>query len=242
MQKGFVEMKNTGFGRLHFTLSVWESESDAGNFARSGAHLEAMWESGKLATEIRIYTFQAEQMPDWQKAKRILLEKGRLMRFGRQSSRNSIIKNLQNERDRAEIIRRLQTITNNTPGFWGKMTANQMICHLSDAFRGVTGEIKVAPTGTLSQRVVLKRMMLYLPPVTVQNYPTSPEINQEIGGTRPTNFDSDAAELKRLIAEFTDEKSDFTKWSHPFFGKLSRWEWSRWAYVHINHHLRQFGA
>jgi hypothetical protein len=29
---------------------------------------------------------------------------------------------------------------------------------------------------------------------------------------------------------------------HPFLGKLSRAEWLRWAYLHMDHHLRQFGV
>lgn len=152
------------------------------------------------------------------------------------------MKNLQTDADRAEIIGRLRTISAATPRLWGKMSANQMICHLSDAFRGVTGKIKIAPTGTVFQRVVVKRLLMYLPSMAVKNYPTSPEINQEIGGTQPKDFASDAAELERLIAAFCDEKTDFSNWSHPFFGQLSRRQWSRWAYVHINHHLRQFGA
>lgn len=80
-QKDFIEMKNTGFGYLHFTLSVWESEEGLKNFARSGAHLEAMKESRNLATEIRIYTFQSEQIPDWQEAKRMLFENGKVILF-----------------------------------------------------------------------------------------------------------------------------------------------------------------
>jgi hypothetical protein len=152
------------------------------------------------------------------------------------------MKNLQNKRDRAAIISRLRTVKSDTPRLWGEMTANQMICHLSDAFRGVTGEIKVAPTGTFFQRIVVKRLMLNLPPMPVKNYPTAPEINQKIGGTKPTEFDADAAELERLIVEFTDEKSEFEQWFHPFFGRMSRREWSRWAYIHVHHHLRQFGA
>jgi Protein of unknown function (DUF1569) len=153
-----------------------------------------------------------------------------------------IMKNLQSEQVKTEIRRRLSTIRADSKPLWGKMSANQMICHLSDAFRGVTGEIKIAPTGTLFQRVVVKRMMIYLPPMPVKNYPTPPKINQEIGGTKPTEFVADLAKLERLIDEFTDEKSDFEQWSHPFFGQMSRWEWSRWAYIHVHHHLRQFGA
>lgn len=28
---------------------------------------------------------------------------------------------------------------------------------------------------------------------------------------------------------------------HPIFGRLSRAAWLRWAYLHMDHHLRQFG-
>jgi hypothetical protein len=80
-QKGFIRMKNTGFGYLHFTLSAWESEADLKNFARCGAHLEAMKESRNLATEIRIYTFRSEQIPDWREARRMLFENGRVILF-----------------------------------------------------------------------------------------------------------------------------------------------------------------
>jgi heme-degrading monooxygenase HmoA len=80
-QKGFIEMKNTGFGYLHFTLSVWETEADVKNFARSGAHLEATKQSRKLATEIRIYTFRSDEIPDWKDAKRLLFERGKVFSF-----------------------------------------------------------------------------------------------------------------------------------------------------------------
>jgi hypothetical protein len=29
---------------------------------------------------------------------------------------------------------------------------------------------------------------------------------------------------------------------HPLFGGMSDGAWLRWAYLHIDHHLRQFGA
>lgn len=80
-QKGFIEMRNRGFGYLHFTLSVWETEADAKNFARSGAHLAAMKESRRLATEIRIYTFRSERIPGWQEAERLLFESGKIFSF-----------------------------------------------------------------------------------------------------------------------------------------------------------------
>jgi hypothetical protein len=80
-QPGFLKMKNTGFGYMHFTLSAWESEKDLKAFAHSGAHLQAMRESGNLATEIRIHTFPGERIPDWKEAKELVLEKGKVLSF-----------------------------------------------------------------------------------------------------------------------------------------------------------------
>ena len=80
-QKGFIKMKNTGFGYWHYTLSAWETEEDVKNFSKSGAHLLAMKESQALSTEIGIYTYESDKMPDWNEAKELVKEKGRVLRF-----------------------------------------------------------------------------------------------------------------------------------------------------------------
>jgi hypothetical protein len=80
-EKGFIAMKNTGFGLLHYTLTHWQSEEDLKRFAHSGQHLEAMKGSAKLATEIRTYTYESATIPDWATAKKLLLEKGKLLQF-----------------------------------------------------------------------------------------------------------------------------------------------------------------
>lgn len=80
-EKGFIAMKNTGFGLLHYTLTHWQSEEDLKRFARSGQHLQAMKESSQMATEIRTYTYQSATMPNWAEAKKLLTEKGKLLSF-----------------------------------------------------------------------------------------------------------------------------------------------------------------
>ena len=80
--EGFVRMKNTGWWRHHYTLSIWKSEAEMKQFARSGAHLEAMKQSAKLATVLSTYTYQANELPSWTDAKRLLHEKGKQVKFG----------------------------------------------------------------------------------------------------------------------------------------------------------------
>ena len=78
---GFVAMKNTGSGYLHYTMSLWENEKDAKAFAHSGAHLQALKSGSTLASEIRILTYASDSLPSWREAKNMIAEKGRAFRY-----------------------------------------------------------------------------------------------------------------------------------------------------------------
>jgi hypothetical protein len=121
------------------------------------------------------------------------------------------------------------------------MTAHQMICHLSDAFRSAMGEKAVSASGTLFHRTVLKRLALDVPIRWPRGYRTRPEMDQEIGGARPVEFEHDRRELEKLVERFTAKRKDYVYHAHPVFGEMSEAEWHRWGYLHMDHHLRQFG-
>ncbi len=80
-EPGFIKMKNTGFGYLHYTLSAWKTEEDIKQFARRGAHLNAMKISKSLADEIRTYTYRTDEFPAWKDAKLLLAEKGKIIKY-----------------------------------------------------------------------------------------------------------------------------------------------------------------
>ena len=151
------------------------------------------------------------------------------------------MKSLSNPRDRQEVIERLSRLSMDSPRQWGRMTAHQMICHLSDAFRGMMGEKPVAASGTMIHRTVLKWLALRAPIKWPKGYRTRPEMDQEIGGTSPTDFELDRKELERLVRRFTAKQRDYEFLPHPIFGRMSEEELLRWGYLHMDHHLRQFG-
>ena len=80
-EKGFVKMKNTGWGYLHFTISSWQNEEDLRRFAHSGAHLNAMKKSKTIAHEVGTYTYKAAALPDWKTAKDLVLTQGKIFSF-----------------------------------------------------------------------------------------------------------------------------------------------------------------
>ena len=152
------------------------------------------------------------------------------------------MKTLARERDRAEILHRLRSVRPESVRRWGRMSAHQMVCHLSDALRMGTGHKPVShATGPL-QRTILKWIVLYLPVRWPAGILTRPEIDQELAGTRPVDFAADVAQLEALLALITAETRTFSWQAHPIFGKMSDAAWLRWGYLHMDHHLRQFGS
>lgn len=75
-----VDFKKKGIWTKHYTMSLWNNEEEMRAFATSGAHLEAMKTSKKIAKEIRTVTIEADKLPDWKTALS-LLEKGKVFKF-----------------------------------------------------------------------------------------------------------------------------------------------------------------
>ena len=71
---------------------------------------------------------------------------------------------------------------------------------------------------------------------------TRPEIDQELSGPSPAEFAADVEALEALMQRVSAAARDFAWTPHPIFGALSNAGWMRWAYLHTDHHLRQFGA
>jgi hypothetical protein len=153
------------------------------------------------------------------------------------------MKTLARQRDKAEILGRLRALRPDSARRWGRMSAHQVVCHLSDAFRMGIGQKPVSHAAGLLQRTMVKWIALYLP----LSWPagsllTRPEIDQEVGGTRPVDFAADVARLEALLELVTARPRSFDWQLHPIFGSMSEAAWLRWGYLHMDHHLRQFGA
>jgi len=122
------------------------------------------------------------------------------------------------------------------------MTAPQMICHLTDAFRGIMGErprSSPLPVVPRWRQRLMKFVALQLPMSWPHGVKTLPDADQELGGTRPGDFAMDVAELARVCERFATGRRAHAP--HYLFGPLSEEEWRRWGYKHMDHHLRQFG-
>ena len=148
------------------------------------------------------------------------------------------MRTLADQRETLDIIRRLHTVRPDTAARWGRMTAHQMVCHVADSLLMALDE---RPVRAVRPRTIIRWVALYLPVPWPAGLPTAREIDQEFEGTRPADFVSDVRHVESLLRRITDQQAS-TCPTHPVFGTMSRAAWLRWGYLHIDHHLRQFGA
>ena len=144
---------------------------------------------------------------------------------------------------RSGLGARLRRLTPETPRRWGTMTPGEMLCHLGDAHEGVAGIRETpGPRSSGPGKPLVKWFALSTPFPWPHGVKTRPGVDPRLGGTRPGAF---AADLERAISSLEAlAAADPTRLlsHHALFGPMQPRDWYRWAYRHVDHHLRQFGV
>ncbi|MBL7817597.1 MAG: DUF1569 domain-containing protein [Saprospiraceae bacterium] len=149
--------------------------------------------------------------------------------------------NLTNSKDLADILDRVDKLSTRSRAQWGKMTVQIMLCHTADYFRMMYGDIPTKRRHSYLSQNFMKWWVMRLEKLP-RLMLTVPEMDPKLGNqTPPTSFDNDLYLLKKFILGFAIlRESDLVP--HPRFGKLNKSEFGRLSYLHLDHHLRQFGC
>ncbi len=138
------------------------------------------------------------------------------------------------------VIARINNLTSDTKGQWGKMTVDQMLAHCNVTYEMVYDDIHKRPNALM--RFILK-MLVKNSVVNDKPYPkngsTAPQFI--IKGSR--DFEKEKTRLIAYIQRTQElgEKHFDQKESHSF-GPLSTEEWNNLFHKHLDHHLTQFGV
>ena len=142
---------------------------------------------------------------------------------------------------RAGLVARVQRLAPDSPRQWGRMMPHQAICHLSDSFRNMMGPTAISSIATPFSRTFVRWIALHSGLPWPHGVKTRPEVDQEIGGTKPVEFGRDRHQLEGLIEQFAARSGNDLQ-PHPMFGRMTTTEWQHWGWRHTDHHLRQFGV
>ncbi len=139
---------------------------------------------------------------------------------------------------RGAMIARIATLPAGATGQWGKLTAPQMLAHLSDGLRMSYGDLPCKPKGSWLMRTALVKWLVIDRMQWPKGTPTAPELLARTAEP----WEEERAQLIALVKRFEREASR-TSWpDHPAFGALTGPQWGRLAWKHLNHHLTQFGG
>lgn len=140
----------------------------------------------------------------------------------------------------AEILTRMELLTADSEGLWGKMKVGQMLHHCQFPLKIGLGRTNPNNKPNLILKLMGKlfRKSLYNDKPWRHNLPTAKGLKV----TEEKDFATEKGKLLALINDFHQEK-DKTEWDpHPVFGPFTPEQWGQMQYKHLDHHLRQFGV
>lgn len=136
-----------------------------------------------------------------------------------------------------EIKNRLDNLTEDSQREWGKMTPGQMAHHCQGPLNVILEKKDYGFKPNWFINLLFKKSM-YSDKPWRKNLPTAPKLKE----TEKRDFATEKAKLLELLKEF-DSQRDRNDWKpHPAFGKLTKEQWGKMQYKHLDHHLRQFGV
>jgi len=138
----------------------------------------------------------------------------------------------------AALTTRLERLTPDQPRRWGRMSPHQMAVHLALVAEAALGQHPFAIPDQRPRRVI-KLVALYLPLPWPRNLVTGADpAGAEL---LPDRFMTDRERAVARLAELAAAESGKLAARHPVFGPMTHADWHRWAFLHTDHHLRQFG-
>ena len=134
------------------------------------------------------------------------------------------------------IIDRINKLTPTTQRQWGKMDVAQMLAHCQMPLGVATGKHK------LKGGFLLRLIGPLFKGVIINNKPFKKNLgtDKSFKMTTPKEFEKEKQSLIQMINGFS--ATTMSNEPHPIFGKMTKEEWSKGTWKHLDHHLQQFGV
>ena len=150
------------------------------------------------------------------------------------------MKSIYDQQTIREFKERIQKIDKSSKAVWGKMNVYQMLKHCTENDKMLLRErsFRRLFIGRLFGKMALKSNIKNEEPLG-RNSPTHPDIKFEGNG----DVEAQKREWLNVLDRYSRTRPKFDSvFIHPFFGKMNEEQISKFAFKHIDHHLRQFGV
>jgi hypothetical protein len=139
-----------------------------------------------------------------------------------------------------ELQERCGKLNSHSAALWGSMTVTEMLHHCNKATEAILSSKPTERNSTAKQKL-LKFLFLYIFKKFPKNANAPERFNVKKRQLQTQDFETELKEFSSLITQFTQHKQPINA-THPVFGNLNTREWGRFTFMHLDHHLRQFGV
>ena len=147
------------------------------------------------------------------------------------------IKNLFDADVKQDISGRIHQLTPGSKAIWGKMNVAQMLAHVQVPMGVALGTHTVKGNWLMKLILPLFKKNLYDEKPWKQGLPTDKTF---IMTGLEKDFENEKNQLLDKVSRFTE--TNMINEAHPVFGKLTKEQWSKATWKHLDHHLKQFGV
>lgn len=136
------------------------------------------------------------------------------------------------------LVTRINSATPQSTRRWGTMDVHQMLEHIGDAAAAALGQRAFSATSRSGPRGLVRFIALRLLPRMPRGIKSGAEPAEKV--IEVAAFKGNQERAAALLRQMAVSGQTFAA-THPAFGTMKREDWMRYAYLHTDHHLRQFG-
>jgi len=138
-----------------------------------------------------------------------------------------------------EVVNRVLRLCVDTKPKWGTMNATEMLYHCNLSNQQILEEVHAYKKPSVTVRIKKLIVFHFLSRIPRNNKgPTRTHTKEKIGDDQ---FETQRGKYMELIHKLSNHKRPFQA-IHPALGFLTRKEWGVILWMHMDHHLRQFGV
>ena len=138
------------------------------------------------------------------------------------------------------VFNRIHNLRPESAARWGTMSAAAMLQHCRIITESMLLMKPSATAPSLRQRIVRNLMLNGI--LKIPRGRTMPKhIAQQMAAAGVPDFETERTALLHALEAFAAFTGSMNG-AHPHFGRMSHAEWGRFAWTHLDHHLRQFGV
>ncbi len=140
----------------------------------------------------------------------------------------------------AATIHRIESLTAMAKPFWGSMNAAEMLQHCRVVKSSILTAKPTEVKGTLKQALIRFAFLNFIKKLP-QGRQAPQRIKDATALTPLGSFEEEQAALISIVKSYPNHTAAIAA-AHPVFGPMSTKQWGVFAWIHLDHHLRQFGV